>query len=191
MPLSGLLTTTDDDVLLGPAIVRVAATNWGVTRGNLRFSPNWELAHIDFDGRHAPVKGLTRKFYGEAELGFTFLDLGNASTGNQIAKVEANSSAASAGSPNVTTVTPEDGGALLTTYLTDFRMIWDRGIGSGTGRYFAVRFPCALVTSWNVSDNARDVAVVEATVVAIKDMASGDVQDAPYVFEYREALPAS
>lgn len=189
MPLSGWLSTSDDDLLLGPAIVRVASTNWGVTRGGIRGSPGWEYVPIDFDGRHSPIKGLDRKFYGAAEIGFTMLDIGLAATGNQIAKLEANSSAASAGSPNVTTITPADGGALHGTYLTDFRLIWDRGVGSGTTRYFAIYFPCALVTQWSISDNARDTAVIEITVQARKDIASGDIQDAPYAIEYREALP--
>lgn len=191
MPLSGYLTTTPSDLLLAPAIVRVSSANLGVTRGAPRFTPGWEVVPLEFEGRHAPIRGLDRKFYGEAEISFTLLDIGNAATGNQIAKLEAGATAASAGTPNVNTITPKDGGALYASgdYLTDVRLIWERSIGSGNVLYFALHFPVALVKSWTLTDTARDVAAVDVVIAARKDMASGDIVDAPYKIEYREALP--
>jgi hypothetical protein len=193
MPLEPYLSTTPSDFLGSPAIIRIGSTNKGVTRGGVKWDPGWEVEHIQFDGMHAPVLGMQRKFYGIAKLSFTLLDLGLAATGNQIAMVEAASSAASAGSPNVTTITPEDGGTLYDSdnVLTLLRAIWDRGAGAGINRYFCVVFPKAYVMKWAINDsgNVRDVATVDVEVCALKDMSSGTLNDAPYYFEYREALP--
>lgn len=193
MPLSGYLSTTPSDILLSPAIIRVGATNLGVTKGPPKVDPMWEIVAMDFDGRHAPIKGLDRKFYGPASMSFTLLDIGPAATGNQIAKLEAGSSAATAGGAgvSVTTITPKAGGGLYASgdYLSNVRCIWERGVGSGTTLYYAMHFAVGLVTKWTVTDQSRDWATVEITIEARKDMASGTVQDAPYVVEYREALP--
>lgn len=193
MPVEPYLTTTPNDFLASPAIIRVGSTNKGVTRGGVKWDPGWEVQNIEFDGMHAPVYGMQRKFYGQAKLSFTLLDLGLAATGNQIAMVEAASAAASTGSPNVTTITPEDGGTLFDSdnVLSSVRAIWDRGVGSGTTRYFCILLSKAYVMKWSLNDsgNVRDVATYDVELCALKDMSSGTLNDAPYAYEYREALP--
>lgn len=191
MPLSGYLTTLPSDLLLSPAIIRVGSANLGVTKGPPRWEPGWSLEHFDFDGRHAIIKGLSRKFYGEARLSFTLLDVGEAATGNQIAKLEAGSTAATAGAPSVTTITPKAAGALYAAgdYLTDVRAIWERSIGTGTKLYFTILLSAAIVLPYTVADVAKDVATTEWMIAGVKDMATGTISDAPYKYEYREALP--
>ena len=194
MPIDGYLSTTPSDLLASPAIIRVGSTNIGTTRGGVRWDPGWTVETIPFDGMHAPVMGLQRKFYGEAKLSFTLQDIGLAATGNQIAKLEAASSAASAGSPNVTTITPEDGGTVFDSdnYLSNVRAIWHRTVaGGGTTQYYAILLAKAYVMKWTLSDsgNVRDIATIEVELCGVKDMSAGTTNDAPYVIEYREALP--
>lgn len=191
MPLDGYLSTTPSDLLASPAIIRVGSTNIGVTRGGVKWDPGWSVESIGFDGQHAPVMGLQRKFYGEAKLAFTMLDIGHAGTGAQIAKFEAASSAASAGAPNVTTITPEDGGTVYDSdnYLSNVRAIWHRTAGSGTTQYFAILLAKAYVMKWTINDSAREIATIDVEICGVKDMSAGTLNDAPYVIEYREALP--
>lgn len=191
--LNGYLSTSPSDLLSSPAIIRVGSTNLGLTRGGVKFENGWNIETLSFDGMQAPIKGLQRKFYGEAKMTFTLMDIGLAATGNQIAKLEANSAAATAGGAgvSVTTITPEDGGTVYASanYLSNVRAIWDRTAGSGINRYFTILFATAYVVKWSVNDSARDIATVDVELCAVKDMASGTTNDAPYVIEYREALP--
>jgi hypothetical protein len=191
-PLTGHTSNFPNDVLLDMGIMLVGSTVIGVTKGPPKFSPAIELAMSEFDGMHAPLKGMDRMFYGEASVSATILELGESATGNQAAKLLPGSSAASAGSPNVTTITPVAGGSFLSSgsYLSDFRMLFERGISSGTKKYFAIYFPCGLVLpTWDLQGEARKYANIAITIGARKDMASGNVYDAPFKLEYREALP--
>lgn len=192
MPLSAYGTNTPTDLALGPAIIRVGTTNLGVTRGGPRIASGFDIMALDFDGKHGDVKGLHRKFYGNASMEFSLLELGHAATGNQIAKLEAGASAASAGTPNITTITPKDGGTLYASgdYLTDVRCIWERGVGTGDYLYLCLHFPCAIVMPWSASDNPRDVATFDWRIQSVKDMASGTVNDATHFWEFRGALPS-
>lgn len=192
MPLNGYSSTLPSDVLTLPAIVRIGSTNLGVTKGPINFDGGFEFENLEFDGKQAPIKGLDRRFNGEAKMSFTILELGEAATGNQIDKLEPGNSVASAGSPNVTTVTPAAGGTFLASadYESNVRLIWDRGIGAGTRRYCTVHYASALVKKYTISGGGtRGVAEIGVEIEARKDMASGTVADSPYVIEYREALP--
>lgn len=193
MPLTGFLTTLPSDVLLLPGQLRVGSTVIGATRGGGNFDPATEIENADFDGKQAPLKGLDRKFHGAARISATLIELGDATTGDQIPKLEPGSVNASAGSPNVTTITPKVGGAFLASgdYLTDLRWIFDRGIGAGTERYAVVYFPCALVTKYGITaeGGSRKEAGIPIEIEARKDPASGTIADSPYRIELREALP--
>lgn len=192
MPLNAYSANLPSDVLTLPAVVRIGSTNLGVTRGNISWDPGTEVVNTDFDGKQAPIKGLDRKYHGVAKMSFTLVEFGEAATGNQVAKLEFDSSVASAGSPNVTTVTPAAGGAFIgsSDYESNVRLIWDRGIGAGTRRYCTILFASALVTKYSISGGGtRGEAEIAVEIEARKDMASGTVSDSPYVVEYREALP--
>jgi hypothetical protein len=129
--------------------------------GPPKFSPAIELAMSEFDGMQAPLKGMDRFFYGQAKISATLMELGDSATGNQIAKLLPGSSSASAGSPNVTTITPKGGAIFLASgdYLTDVRLLFERGISSGTKKYFAIYFPCGLVLpTWDLQGEARKYA---------------------------------
>lgn len=191
-PLTGHSANFPSDVLLDMGIPMVGSTAIGVTNGPPKFSPAIELAISEFDGMQAPLKGMDRFFYGQAEVSFTLMELGDSATGNQIAKLLPGSSSASAGSPNVTTITPKGGGIFLAAgdYLTDFRLLFERGISSGTKKYFAIYFPCGLVLpTWDLQGEARKYAKSAVTIGARRDMTSGNVYDAPFKLELREALP--
>lgn len=194
MPLTAYSANLPSDVLTLPAIVRIGSTNFGVTKGPISWDPGYEIENTEFDGKQAPLVGLDRKYHGVAKMSFTMLELGEAATGNQVAKLEFDSSVASAGGAgvNVTTTTPGAGGPFIgsSDYESNVRLIWDRGIGAGTRRYCAIHFAKALITKYSISGGGtRGEAEIQVEIEARKDMASGTVADAPYVIEHREALP--
>lgn len=192
MTLTGHTANLPSDVLLDMGILMIGSTVIGVTRGAPQFSPNIEVDSLEFDGRHAPIKGGDRFFYGPAKFTATLIEFGDSSTGNQIAKLLPGSTSASAGSPNVTTITPKVGGGFVASgdYNSDVRLIFERGIGSGTKKYAAVLFPCALVEQWDsLQGETKKGASYQITIGARKDMASGTTADAPFKIELREALP--
>lgn len=184
------LTTLSSDVLLLPAAVYVGSTSIGVTRGGLKWDPGWTIENVDFDGKQAPIYLLDRKFYGPSIISGKLIELGDATTGAQIAKIEAGMSTASAGTPNVTTITPLAGNALLASgsYQSNLRMYFDRGVGSGTKRYLEILFAKALCTKYSLGGPGTGEAEIDFEFQARKDMSSGTVADAPYVIQYREAL---
>lgn len=194
MPPSPWLSTMPADVLKNPSVLMVGSSPlvFGASRGGIRFEPGFEYENPDFDGKHSPIYLMDRKFYGPAKLTGTMLQIGESGGGAQVTKYEAGAAEASAGSPNVTTITPLDGGAFLAagSYLSLLRCIWDRGVGSGTERYFEVLFTKALCTKYAIQGGGRDLALIEVEFEARKDMSSGDLEDAPYLLQYRESLPA-
>jgi hypothetical protein len=119
------------------------------------------------------------------------MELGDSATGNQAAKLLPGSSSASAGSPNVTTITPKAGGTFLASgsYLTDVRLIFERGISTGTKQYFAIYFPCGLVLpTFTIQGEARKYANIADHHRRAPHMTRrGNVYDAPFKLEYREA----
>jgi hypothetical protein len=189
--LTGYLSTLPSDVVFDTGVVYVGSTPIGVTKGPPNIDPAREFDNMDFDGKHAPIKGLDRVFHGPASVKFTLIEAGDATSGNQLPKLEPGGAVASAGTPNVTTITPKAGGAFAAAgdYLTDLRVIYERGVGTGTKRYFAVYLPCSLVKSWKAVGENKKVAKFDVEVEGRKDMASGTTADATYKLELREALP--
>lgn len=194
MPLTGHTAYFPSDVLLDMGILMVGAARIGVTKGPPQFSPNIEVATSEFDGMHAPLKGMDRFFYGEANFAATLMEMGDASTGNQLAKLLPGSSANTTGSPSVTTITPKAGGTFLASneYLTDVRLIFERGsVGSGTKQYAALYFPYGLLLpTWTLQGEPRKYANIPISIAARKDGSSGNIYDAPFKIELREALPS-
>lgn len=194
MSVPTYLTTLPSDVALNPGAVYAgsSAASIGVTKGGVQFDPGFTIENQDFDGKQAPIKGLDRKYFGPAKLSFKMIELGHASTGAQLAKLDAGIDEVSAGNPNVTTATPQVASALIASgdYVTNLRVIWDRGVGSGTKRYLEILFAVALCTKYTISGAGTGVAEIDAEFEARKDMGSGTVQDAPYVIQFREAVPS-
>jgi hypothetical protein len=195
--LTGYLSTLPTDILHDTGILQIGATAIGVTRGAPKFDTGWSVENLPFDGKHAPIRGLDRKFYGEPVISATIIEFGPAASGNQIAKLEAGSSAADSGvTPNTkTTITPKAGGQLYVAgdYITNLRLIFERGIvaGAGVKKYAAVLFAVALCRKWDLQGQDKDGAIISVEFVARKDMASGTTADAPYLIELHETLPAS
>lgn len=194
--LTGYTTNFPNDVLWDTGVAYVGANPIGASKGQPQFDPGREIVNIDFDGKHAPLKGIDRIFHGEPSVEFTLLDFGPAAQGAQVAKLEPGSSAADTGTtPNtLTTVTPKTGGTYIASgeYLTDFRLVYERGITAGAGvkKYFAIYFPVALVARYGpVQGGNKETAGIPVRIVGRKDMASGTTADPAYKLEYRESLP--
>lgn len=193
MPINGYTGNLPSDVLLLPGVLYIGSTPIGVFRKGGQFEPGHEFVNLEFPGKQSPIKLLDRKFFGTAKFSGTLIEIGEAATGNQAAKLEPGVASATAGSPSVTTLTPEAGGTFLASgrYQSNVRLIYDRGVGTGTKRYFAILFACGLFTKYGPisGEGTREEAEIPFEVEARKDMSSGVVGDAPYVLEYREALP--
>lgn len=195
--LTGYLTTLPTDVLLDTGILRVGATNIGSTRGAPKFDPVFTVENLNFDGKHAPIMGLDRKFYGESFFSATIIEFGPAASGNQIAKLETGIASVDTGTtPNtLTTLTPRAGGVLYVTgdYLVNVRLIFERGVVAGASikKYAAVNFPAAIVRKWDLQGQDKESAIIGVEIAARKNMASGTTADAPYLIELHESLPAA
>lgn len=193
MPVNGYLTTLPSDVLINPAMVAIGFTAIGVTKGGVKFDPGMAYENVGFDGKHADIYLLDRKIQGTPKATFTMIELGPAATGGQIAKIEPGSAAVATVTTTgseLTIVTPLTAGAFLASgsYQSNFRLIWDRGVGSGVSRYLCLLFAKALFAKYNISGAGTDVATIDVEVEARKDMSSGAVTDVPYVIELRAAL---
>lgn len=197
MPLNGYTPNLPSDALLDTGIVMVGNEVIGVTRGAPQFSPEFEIENIEFDGKTAPIRGLDRKFYGAAKISGTLIEFGPTATGEQIQRLEAGISAAvdTGTTPNtLSTFTPKVGGQLYASgdYLTDVRVIFERGIAVGAGikKYAAILFPVALVKLYGpMQGEDRKHVSIPFEIEARKDMASGTTNDAPYKIELRESMP--
>lgn len=92
------------------------------------------------------------------------------------------------GSGSTITYTPPSSGGLLQAndYIANFRAIWERGNNAG---YFAVHFPTALVTKYTITGANKGQSLIAVEVSARLDPATQVLSAAPYVLEYRTALP--
>ena len=188
-PLTGLdITKFPSDILWDVGIVFIGSTKFGVTEGPPRFDPNTTFQQVTFDGQHAPIKGLYRQIHGEPKIAFTMKELGDSTTGNQLAKLEPGSTSAVVST--TTTITPAKSGILVASgsYLTDFRIIWERG-AAGSGLFAAVHFAVALVTKYGIQGQNKKEAQIPVEVVGCVDMSTGAITDAAYNLEFRTALP--
>lgn len=193
--LTGWLATLPSDVLLDTGVLKVGATFIGVTRGAPKFDPGYTIESLTFDGKHADVLGLQRKFHGIALITATIIEFGPAASGNQIAKLEPGSASVDTGTtPNtITTITPQAGGVLFAAanYLTDLRLIFERGIVAGVSvkKYAAIRMAKAFCRKWDLQGQDKDSAIISAEFVGVKDMSAGTTADAAYTIELYETLP--
>jgi hypothetical protein len=196
MPLNGYTANLPNDILLDTGVLYVGSTPIGASRGAWKVELAWSVENVDFDGKYADVKGLDRKFYGPSSMSATLIELGPATHGNQISKMEAGATSVDTGSTpsTLTTITPKPGGALYASgdYLTNVRVVFERAItvAAGAKKYVAVLFPAGLVRKWGpLTGTDKKEATYDVEIAARKDMASGTTADAPYLIEYREALP--
>jgi hypothetical protein len=196
--LTGYLTTLPADVLLDTGVLFTGtgpAVRIGVTRGAPKWDPAFTVENLPFDGKHAPIKGLDRKFHGESKITATLLEFGPSTGGNQIAKLEPGSSSADSGTtPNTKTlITPAVGGVLYVAgnYLADARLIFECGrvAAAGVKTFAAILMKSAVITKWDLQGQDKDGAIIGIELVGRKDMASGTTADATYVIELYETIP--
>lgn len=188
-PLTGFdVTKFPSDILWDCGIVFIGSNKFGVTEGAPKWDPNATFQQVTFDGQHAPIKGLYRMIHGEPKISFTMKELGGASSGNQLAKLEPGSTSATVST--TTTVTPAKSGILVAagSYQTDLRVIWEQG-AAGSGLYFAVHFAVALFTKYGLQGQSKKEAMIPVEVVGCIDMTTAGITDAAYNLEYRTALP--
>lgn len=186
MTLSGInITNLPADTLLDSGVFYIGSTPFGVTRGAPKFNPNRTWENITFDGKFAPVKGLDRPVNGEPVFSGTMLELGGATTGNQLPKLEPGSTAVTVGP--VTTYTPIVAGALLAAgnYITDLRILFQRA----GGNYAAVYMPVALCNKYDLAGQNKGEALINVEFVGRIDLATQTVADAAYQIELRTSLP--
>ena len=193
--ISGYTNNFPNDVLFDNGIIRIGSVVWGVTKGQTTFTPGSTIVNSDFDGKSVPLKLLDRLIHGEPVIQFTGMELGPSISGNQIAKLLPGSSEATTGTtPNTkTTITPLPSNNYLaaSSYITDFRLIFERGIpgGAGVKRYAALHFANALVLDWGpLQGNAKDHPTYSCKVAGRGDPTS-DLTAAAYVIELLESLP--
>lgn len=194
--LTGHTANLPNDTMLDSGVFYVGSNPIGVSRGGFKFDPGWDVVNSEFDGKHAPILGLDRKFYGESVISGTLIEFGPATHGNQIAKMEAGIAGVDTGvTPNtLTTLTPAVGGVPYPagSYLNDVRLVFERAIATGAGvkKYVAIYYPKAIVRKWGpIAGANKDHPTIEFEVAARKDMSAGTTADAPYKIELREALP--
>lgn len=188
-PLTGFtLAKFPSDILYDAGIVHIGSTPLGVTKGAPKLTHNTSFTNVPFDGKHAPIKGLDREMHGEPVIAFSMIELGDSTTGNQLAKLTPGSTSATVST--TTTVTPAKSGILVASgsYLTDFRVMWERG-AAGSGVYFAVYFPCALVTKWDIAGTPGGEATISVEVAGRIDLATQAINDPAFKFEYRTTAP--
>lgn len=187
--LTGLdITKFPSDILWDCGIIFHGTAKFGVTEGPPRFDPAETFDPVTFDGMHAPIKGLYRQLNGAPTMAFTMKELGNSTTGNQIAKLEPGSTSAIVSTTE--TITPAKSGILVASgsYVTDFRAIWERG-AANSGVYFAIRFPVALYRKYSIQGQNKKEAQIAVEVVGCLDLSTKAIADAAYELEYRTALP--
>lgn len=193
--LTGYSNNFPNDALLDNGIVRVGSTNWGVTKGQSSFTHGSSIINADFDGKTVPLRLLDRILHGEPVIQFTAMEWGPSASGNQIAKLVPGSAELTTGvSPNTkTTITPLAGNQFLTagSYLTDFRLIFERTIvaGAGVKKYASLYMPFAIVMDWGpLQGNNKDHPTYQCKVAGRGDP-TGDLSACAYKIELLESLP--
>lgn len=188
-PVHGLtIANFPADILYGEGVVYIGSAKFGVTKGPPKWNPNRTFENIGFDGKYAPIKGLDRPMNGEPSLAFTMLEIGDSTTGNQIVKFEPGLTTATVST--TITKTPALSGALVAagSYAADVRVIWERG-AAASGNYFAVYFPVGLFNKYDISGQDKKEALIAVEVVGRLDLATQQITDAAYKYEYRTTLP--
>lgn len=184
MPLSGYSASLPTDVLLDSGVLYVGGSVFAATRGGLQFNPTKEMRNIEFDGKRAAIRGLDRTTTVAPVISGTVIEL----TPADIPTFE----------PGATTVTATSGitryvgkraGVLYVAndYITDVRVIWERG----NGQYVAVRFAAAMVRSWQLAGTDNEEAAIQIEIEARLDMSvtGANVADMPYSIDYFTAAP--
>lgn len=183
-PISSYDADFPSDVLLSTAALYIGDDVFGGTLGGLTFNPNRELTNIDFDGKRAMIAGLDRIVRRRAVFSGTAQKLGV----SDLEVFEPGGSSTSGWSSGDAYV-PVQAGPLYTSemYLDNVAMRWMRG----NGEYFQVRFPKAVVTTWQVADTTDQAAGMQIEIEARVDMSveNASPSDAGYIYEYLATAP--
>jgi hypothetical protein len=181
MPLSGYTSTLPTDILLDTGTLYLGAAVYGAFRGGLTFDPGTTWRNVEFDGKVSPVANLDRKVSVNPTISGTCIELGPV----DVARVEPGSTVVSAGAWTGSTSYRGKAGQTLYAsgdYLANVRAVWERGAGG----FVQVRFPVAIISSYNVAGTPGEEAAIALTIEARLDMSVSGAQpsDMPYRIEY-------
>lgn len=183
---SGATATTPTVVGLGAGLIYIGTTLWGATRGGVRSATGQEMRSIEFDGRTGRILGHDRIVGWDPTIAFDIVEFSAA----VLARINPGSTSVTVG--GTTTITPRDANVLLVSgdYMTNFLAAWPRGDGT----YFRIRFPKALVISYEGPNGTdKEEAVASVTVAAALDLAGvgATTDDAPFVLETGLVAPTT
>lgn len=178
-PLNSYTDAFPSDVRLSSGILIVGEEKFGGTLGGISFNPNREIVNLDFDGKRAPVAGIDRTARRRGVFSGTAQRLGI----SDLEQYEPGGSSDSGWSGGAAYI-PAKAGPLYAAgmYLENVRACWE----CGDGRIFQVRFPKAIITTWQSADNGDQAAGIQFEIEARVDMSveGASPSDAGYVFEY-------
>lgn len=183
MPITGYSADLPADVIVDSGVLYVGTAIVGVTRGGLAFDPGKSYRNIPFDGVRSPIKGLDRIEKYDAKLTGTILEF----DAEEFVQLEPGSTN-DAGTPT-TIITMKAASTLLASgdYLTDVRLVMERGGGG----YAAVHFSVGLLTQYSVKTSDNSEAEIAITIEARLDMAVAATPSVcPYKIELRTAVPS-
>lgn len=187
---SGYTSSFRGDIILDAAVLWYKKqggdgnpTKFGVSRGGIRFEPEVEWRHVDFDGKRSDIEGLHRVTNRTGRISGTWL--------LEIPKhwptIEPGATLSSGG--GIDTWTPKAASTLLTPntdYLQELRMIGTLADGT-LGEVFMAR---ALCTRWSWVTEDKNEHVIEAEFMAVLEdgPAATSTDTAPYVFKTRATV---
>lgn len=178
-PLNSYDDQFPSDVRLSSGILCIGDDKFGGTLGGIQFNPNREIVNLDFDGKRAPIAGLDRTARRRGVLSGTAQKLGV----SDLEAFEPGGSSDSGWSGGAAYI-PAKAGPLYAEgmYLENVRAVWERGDGT----LFQIRFPKAIITTWQSADNGDQAAGIQFEIEARVDMSAegASPSDAGYVFEY-------
>lgn len=184
MPLSGYSSSLPTDVLLDSGVLYIGGSVFAATRGGLQFNPTKELRNVEFDGKRSAVKGLDRTTMVAPVISGTVIEL----SPTDITTFEPGATTV-AGVSGITRYIGKRASTLYTSsdYITDVRVIWERG----NGQYVQVRFAAGLVRSWQLAGTDNEEAAIQIELEARLDMtvSGANVTDMPYTIDYFSAAP--
>lgn len=178
-PLSSYDDRFPSDIRLSTGVIYIGDDVFGGTLGGIAFNPNKEIVNIDFDGKRGPVAGIDRTVRRRPVISGTAQKFGV----SDLEVFEPGGSSDSGWSGGAAYI-PAKAGPLYTAgmYLDNVRAVWQRG----NGDLVQVRFPKALVTTWQSADNGDQASGIQFEIEARIDMEAegASPSDAGYVVEY-------
>lgn len=198
--LTGRTDNFPKDVVFNAGVIMAGSTPAvkGTTMGGIKFDPGKEIRQLGYDGQAADVVGGDRIVRWKPKLSFTLQELGDSTTGNQLALIEAGSTQSDIGHQStskgrIRLLTPKAAGVLFVVgdYIANLIGVFEIG-GAGIYQYARIQMDYALCTKYDVqtSDSAEGKINVEVEARLSASDAVNSPGKCPYVLELSENLPS-